>query len=177
MQRNPVILFIMCILFFCIVAVLMCVAVWEDLVEWHDDREGQVGFGKWLVSGFGLFSTGNPKVERAIHVAQRKASLSKHILFLSRTQQVFKLWHVIHRPFSYAFAILAIIHIALVLVMGYRIWGPMDNFVSFFIAASIIVFFLITHLRGLKKRDAEAQVAAAAGWMSKVEIQRSCTEG
>jgi hypothetical protein len=84
-------------------------------------RLQQVGFGKWLVSGFGLFSTGNPKVERAIQVARRKASLSKHILFLSRTQQVFKLWHVIHRPFSYAFAILAIIHIALVLVMGYRI--------------------------------------------------------
>jgi hypothetical protein len=84
-------------------------------------RFQQVGFGKWLVSGFGLFSTGNPKVERAIQVARRKASLSKHILFLSRTQQVFKLWHVIHRPFSYAFAILAIIHIALVLVMGYRI--------------------------------------------------------
>lgn len=84
-------------------------------------RLQQAGLGKWLVSGFGLFSTGNPKVERAIHVAQRKASLSKHILFLSRTQQVFRLWHVVHRPFSYAFAILAVIHIALVLVMGYRI--------------------------------------------------------
>ncbi|HEV7514132.1 MAG TPA: hypothetical protein VGO27_20725, partial [Candidatus Acidoferrum sp.] len=84
-------------------------------------RLRQVGLGKWLVSGFGLFSTGNLKVERAIHVAQRKAALSKHILFLSRTQQVFKLWHVIHRPFSYAFAILAIIHITLVLIMGYRI--------------------------------------------------------
>jgi hypothetical protein len=84
-------------------------------------RLQQAGLGKWLISGFGLFSTGNPKVERAIHIAQRKAALSKHILFLNRTQQVFKLWHVIHRPFSYAFAILAVIHIALVLVMGYRI--------------------------------------------------------
>src|ERR1700686_1589210 len=39
----------------------------------------------------------------------------------------------------------------------------MDNFISFFIAASIILFFLITHLRGLKKRDAEAQTAAEKG--------------
>jgi thioredoxin reductase (NADPH) len=39
----------------------------------------------------------------------------------------------------------------------------MDNFISFFIAASIILFFLITHLRGLKKRDVEAQVAAEKG--------------
>jgi thioredoxin reductase (NADPH) len=39
----------------------------------------------------------------------------------------------------------------------------MDNFISFFIAASIILFFLITHLRGLKKRDVEAQTAAEKG--------------
>jgi len=39
----------------------------------------------------------------------------------------------------------------------------MDNFISFFIAASIILFFLITHLRGLKKRDAEAHAAAEKG--------------
>jgi hypothetical protein len=84
-------------------------------------RYRQLGRGPWLLSGFGLFATGDAKMERAIVVARRKASLSKHILFLSRTQQVFNLWHVVHRPFSYAFAILAIIHIGLVLVMGYRI--------------------------------------------------------
>jgi hypothetical protein len=84
-------------------------------------RYRQLGLGPWLLSGFGLFATGDAKMERAIVVARRKASLSKHILFLSRTQQVFNLWHVVHRPFSYAFALLAIIHIGLVLVMGYRI--------------------------------------------------------
>jgi hypothetical protein len=31
------------------------------------------------------------------------------------------MWHIIHRPFSYAFAILALIHISLALYMGYRI--------------------------------------------------------
>src|ERR1700724_3080008 len=39
----------------------------------------------------------------------------------------------------------------------------MDNFVSFSIAIAIILFFLITHLRRLKKRDAEAVVAAEKG--------------
>lgn len=81
----------------------------------------QLGFGPWLLSCFGLFATADHKLERAIRVARKKAALSKRILFLSRTQQVFNLWHVIHRPFSYAFAILAIIHIGLVLVMGYRL--------------------------------------------------------
>jgi hypothetical protein len=53
-------------------------------------------------------------------VATTEAKLSKSIAFLSRTQRIFQLWHVIHRPFSYAFAILAIVHIALALYMGYR---------------------------------------------------------
>jgi hypothetical protein len=79
------------------------------------------GFGAWLLSLFGLRRTKDLKLERGIAVARRQAGLSKRILFLQRTQQVFNLWHVVHRPFSYAFAILAIVHIGLVLYMGYRI--------------------------------------------------------
>ena len=79
------------------------------------------GFGAWLISFFGLRRTADPKLERGIEVARRQAGLSKRILFLQRTQQVFNLWHVVHRPFSYAFAILAIVHIGLVLYMGYRL--------------------------------------------------------
>jgi hypothetical protein len=79
------------------------------------------GFGAWIISLFGLRRTADPKLERGIQVARRQAGLSKRILFLQRTQQVFNLWHVVHRPFSYAFAILAIVHIGLVLYMGYRI--------------------------------------------------------
>ncbi len=84
-------------------------------------RLKQLGFGRWLITGFGLFASGDPKLERAIKVAQQQNSLRKHILFLSRTQRVFHLWHVVHRPFSYAFAILAVVHIAIVLLMGYRV--------------------------------------------------------
>jgi len=79
------------------------------------------GFVSWGRSFFGLLRTRDAKLERAIGVAQKQAKLSKRILFLSRTQQVFNLWHVVHRPFSYAFAILALLHIGLALYMGYRI--------------------------------------------------------
>jgi hypothetical protein len=79
------------------------------------------GVVSWLFSFFGLLRTRDAKLERAIGVAQKQAKLSKRIVFLSRTQQVFNLWHVVHRPFSYAFAILALIHIGLALYMGYRI--------------------------------------------------------
>jgi hypothetical protein len=84
-------------------------------------RLRQAGFGAWLFAGFGLFSTRNKKLERAILLTQKQASLSQSIAFLSRTQRIFQLWHVIHRPFSYAFAILAILHIGIALFMGYRL--------------------------------------------------------
>jgi hypothetical protein len=84
-------------------------------------RLREAGFGAWIFSGFGLFSTRDQKLERAIRLAQKQASLSQSIAFLSRTQRIFQLWHVIHRPFSYAFAILAILHIGIALFMGYRL--------------------------------------------------------
>jgi hypothetical protein len=80
-----------------------------------------VGFGRWLISICGLRETNDSKLEHAISVARRQSALSKRVLFLSRTQQVFHLWHVVHRPFSYAFAILAILHIGIALFMGYRL--------------------------------------------------------
>jgi hypothetical protein len=79
------------------------------------------GIGLWMISICGLRRTRDLKLERAILVARNQAALSKRIVFLSRTQQVFNLWHVVHRPFSYAFAILALVHIGLALAMGYRI--------------------------------------------------------
>jgi hypothetical protein len=84
-------------------------------------RLREAGFGPWVFSCFGLFSTRDQKLERAIRLAQKQASLSQSIAFLSRTQRIFQLWHVIHRPFSYAFAILAILHIGIALFMGYRL--------------------------------------------------------
>jgi len=84
-------------------------------------RLQQAGFGPWVFSGFGLFSTRDVKLERAILLAQKQSSLSQSIAFLSRTQRIFQLWHVIHRPFSYAFAILAVLHIGIALFMGYRL--------------------------------------------------------
>ena len=84
-------------------------------------RLQQAGFGPWIFSFFGFLPTRDHKLERAIRVAKTEAKLSKSIVFLSRTQKIFQLWHVIHRPFSYAFAILAVLHIGIALFMGYRL--------------------------------------------------------
>jgi hypothetical protein len=84
-------------------------------------RFESAGCMSWIGSFFGFRRTRDMKLEHAIGIARQRAKLSKRILFLSRTAQVFRLWHVIHRPFSYAFAVLALIHIGLALYMGYRL--------------------------------------------------------
>jgi len=79
----------------------------------------QAGRSSGLSSLGGLLSTGNREVEDIIGIVRQKASLSKRVLFLDQTQRVFHLWHVIHRPFSYAFALLAILHIVVVMGLGF----------------------------------------------------------
>jgi hypothetical protein len=76
-----------------------------------------------LRSLYGLLSTGNREVEDIIGIVRQKAALSKRVLFLDQTQRVFHLWHVIHRPFSYAFALLAILHIVVVMGLGFSGMG------------------------------------------------------
>ena len=78
-----------------------------------------LGWSRALPYFGGLIRTSREDLERAIGIARTKAALSKRIAFLSRSQQVFHLWHVIHRPFSYSFAVLALIHIVVVIALGF----------------------------------------------------------
>lgn len=67
----------------------------------------------------GLVQTRDVELENAIRITRTKATLAKRISFLERSQQVFHLWHVVHRPFSYSFIVLALVHIVVVLVLGF----------------------------------------------------------
>jgi hypothetical protein len=82
-------------------------------------RRHALPFGQKLTTLAGFLATNNVSLERAISLAREEASLAKRVLFLSRSQQVFHLWHVVHKPFSYSFAVLAVIHIVVVMMMGY----------------------------------------------------------
>jgi hypothetical protein len=86
-------------------------------------RRAAAGPNRNIRSIGGLFSCGDPEVERVVQLARQKAALSKRVIFLDQTQKVFHLWHVIHRPFSYAFALLAIIHICVVSGLGFMSLG------------------------------------------------------
>ena len=82
-------------------------------------RRHALGFGESLQTFGGFFPTKHRELEKAIQAAAEEAALSKRVLFLSRSQKVFHLWHVVHKPFSYAFAVLALLHIGLQFVLGY----------------------------------------------------------
>jgi len=83
-------------------------------------RRRSSGMSGKLRSLGGLLTTGNTELERVIEIAGRQAALSKRILFLTRSQQVFHLWHVVHKPFSYSFLVLACLHILVVMLFGVR---------------------------------------------------------
>jgi hypothetical protein len=67
----------------------------------------------------GLRRTENAKLEAAVAMAREQVLLTKKILFLSKTHKMLHLWHLIHRPFSYSFALLASIHVILMVMLGY----------------------------------------------------------
>ncbi len=71
----------------------------------------------WSLVGFR--PTENAKLENAIAAVREQTVLAKKIVFLSKTQKLLDLWHMIHRPFSYSFALLASIHVVLMVMLGY----------------------------------------------------------
>jgi len=85
-------------------------------------RRRAVSFGEVVLTLGGYLRTRYADLETAIESAREQAALMKRTLFLSRAQQVFHLWHVVHKPFSYSFAILAVIHVGVAVAMGYVPW-------------------------------------------------------
>lgn len=72
-----------------------------------------------FVSVAGLLPLGNRALEKVIRSVRQQAWLSAKILFLGKTQKLFHLWHVVHRPFSYSFAVLVVVHVGFVVALGY----------------------------------------------------------
>jgi hypothetical protein len=86
-------------------------------------RRASTGMGGKFLSFGGWFSSGNREVEHVIRLVKQKAAISKRVVYLDQAHRVFHLWHVIHRPFSYAFATLALFHIAVALGLGFATMG------------------------------------------------------
>ena len=105
------------------VVVVLLEMFWADLRRHYTIarlRRHELSLMGKLVSLGGLLNSGHAELERIITTAKTQAILAQRMLFLSRSQQVFHLWHVVHKPFSYSFALLAVIHIGVVLLFGFK---------------------------------------------------------
>ncbi len=71
----------------------------------------------WTLGG--LLASSHPDLERVVALARKQSWLTAKICFLDRAGQIFKMWHVVHRPFSYAFLLLLAIHIGMATWMGF----------------------------------------------------------
>ncbi len=81
-------------------------------------RRVLTGSEKFTTLG-GLLKSGHADLESVIDLVRKRSWLSTKMAFLDRVHQAFNLWHVVHRPFSVSFALLAVVHIGVVLMMGY----------------------------------------------------------
>jgi hypothetical protein len=78
-----------------------------------------MGIGPTMCSLGGWLPPKNAQLEGLIGLARKQVLLSRRVIFLSHAQQVFKWWHVVHKPLSYAFAILALVHIVVAMLLGF----------------------------------------------------------
>lgn len=85
---------------------------------WRLRRKALGIFGTLYTIG-GILPSRHKNLETIIACVKKQASLSTRILFLSKTRELFRLWHVVHRPFSYTFAVLVCIHITVALLFGF----------------------------------------------------------
>ncbi|WP_223198221.1 hypothetical protein [Maribacter arenosus] len=63
-----------------------------------------------------------PKEDRnsIIKMVKNEISLSRKIARLSKMQQLFKYWHVVHMPFALIMLVIVVIHIGVTLAFGYK---------------------------------------------------------
>lgn len=81
-------------------------------------RQRLLGFRHNVTNVGGLLRSHDAHLEAVVALVRRQGTLSKRILFLSRSQQLLHLWHVIHRPFSYSLIVLVVLHILVVTLFG-----------------------------------------------------------
>jgi len=57
-------------------------------------------------------------LRRVVRLASREAALTQQARMLEATQQVFKFWHVAHRPFAVTALLAVVVHVTVAVVLG-----------------------------------------------------------
>jgi hypothetical protein len=76
--------------------------------------------GRQMITTLGGFlASHDHNVESVVASIRRQSRLRTAMAFLDRSERVFQLWHVVHRPFSITFVALILIHIGVALSVGF----------------------------------------------------------
>ncbi len=61
------------------------------------------------------------RLEELLHLIRERTTLMRRIAYLDRTKKLFSLWHVFHQPLVYLMLVIAAVHVAVALYMGYAL--------------------------------------------------------
>jgi hypothetical protein len=82
-------------------------------------RRSVLSAGERLLTLGGVIFSRHRDLEAVIVNVRRQARLRAKAAFLDRIRRIFHLWHVVHRPFSISFAVFIVVHLGVVVMLGY----------------------------------------------------------
>jgi len=86
-----------------------------DVLRWRRIRRLK---RHWAVLGPPGLRPSRTALDEALRLASREMALAQQVRFLEATHQVFRWWHVAHRPVAITALIAVVIHIAVVVAVG-----------------------------------------------------------
>jgi hypothetical protein len=87
----------------------------NDVTRWRMTRELA---RRWQALAPDSHPLAAQRLKECVRLASREIELAQQARMLDATQQVFKWWHVAHRPFAMTALIAVVIHVAVVVALG-----------------------------------------------------------
>jgi hypothetical protein len=95
---------------------LLVLSVLQDI-----EREWRTHLLRRHLRATGHYSA--PLAREIAALARRRGLLRRRIAVLHVSRNIFRHWHRIHRPFAYVMFVVAVVHVAVALALGYT-WSP-----------------------------------------------------
>jgi hypothetical protein len=86
-----------------------------DLARW---RAGRILGRRWGRLPSGRAPLGKTTLTEVVRLARQQIALTQQLRMLGATQQVFRYWHVAHRPVAVTAMLAVLIHVAVAVAMG-----------------------------------------------------------
>ncbi|HSB54979.1 MAG TPA: hypothetical protein VLD58_11505, partial [Gemmatimonadales bacterium] len=86
----------------------------DDLTRWRAAR----ALRRACESTYGAIRPNRKTVRRVLKLAHKEMALTQQARMLAATQQLFRYWHVAHRPFAITALVAVLVHVGVVVAMG-----------------------------------------------------------